>query len=187
MKPIVNKKFYFIRHAQTDANAQGLMCGGEWDIPLNNIGIEQVSLARPVFEKLGDEIDKLLVSPMVRTKTTANLLNKNMQLPIEYVEGLREWCVGDWEKKPWDDVPNPFNTTEDPPNGESREEFEKRVISTINLNLEKSDDRSPLFVSHGAVAHTLFTYMGVDTPFIKNSTIYTLTPREKHWYLEEVE
>lgn len=186
MKPIKNRKFYFIRHAQTDANAQGLMCGGEWDIPLNNTGIEQVSLARPVFENLCNEVDRLFVSPMIRTKMTADSLNKSLKLPIEYIEGLREWCVGDWEKQPWEDVPNPFNTTEDPPNGETREQFEERVITTVNQCLEKCDNENVLFVSHGAVAHTLFTFMGVDTPFIKNATIYALVPLEKHWHLEEV-
>ncbi|MEC7275963.1 MAG: histidine phosphatase family protein [Bdellovibrionota bacterium] len=32
---IPNKIFYFVRHGQTEANAKGLICGGEWDIPLN--------------------------------------------------------------------------------------------------------------------------------------------------------
>lgn len=186
MKPILSKKFYFIRHAETEANAKRLMCGGEWDIPLNDRGLEQVKLARPIFERINDQIVKLFVSPMERTKTTADLLNENLELPIEYMEGLREWCVGDWERQPWSEVPNPFNTTEDPVGGETRLVFEERVIKTINECLEKVGDQSILFVSHGAVAHTLFTYMGVDTPFIKNATIYALSPKEKHWHLEEM-
>lgn len=186
MNPILNKSFYFIRHAQTDANAKGLMCGGDWDIPLNDAGIKQVSNTLPIFQNEKISLDKMFVSPMKRTKMTADLLNKGLGLPIEYIEGLKEWCVGDWEKRPWEDVPNPFNTTEDPPNGESREEFEERVINTVNICLEKSNGERVLFVSHGAVAHTLFTFMGVDTPSIKNATLYSLTPKEKHWHLEEV-
>ena len=49
-----------------------------------------------------------------------------------------------------------------------------------------SDDNDSLFVSHGAVAHTLFTFMGVDTPYIKNATLYCLNPNDGHWTLSEM-
>ena len=187
LKLLVSKKFYYIRHAQTDANANEIMCGGDWDIPLNQIGIEQVESARPVLEAIKDNISKIFVSPMERTRMTAQILNKNLEIEIEYIEGLREWCVGDWDKKPWSDVPNPFNTVEDPPNGETRIEFENRVINAVNECLEKSGDENILFVSHGAVAHILFSCLGVDTPSIKNATLYSLLPGDKHWQLKVVE
>jgi broad specificity phosphatase PhoE len=33
------KKFYYLRHAQTDAHVQHKLCGGAWELPLNDAGL----------------------------------------------------------------------------------------------------------------------------------------------------
>jgi broad specificity phosphatase PhoE len=182
MKPIEKKTFYFVRHGQTDANAQELMCGGEWDIPLNSAGMAQAELLIDKVFQQDEAIEKIYVSSMIRAQKTAEILNTKLQAPMETSESLIEWCVGDWERKPWKDVPNPFNTTEDPTNGETREGFEERVIETINKFLKK-ESKTLLFVSHGAFAHTLFTFMGIDPDHIQNATLYKVYPSDHHWHL----
>ena len=186
MKTLPNVAFYFIRHGQTDANAKGLMCGGDWDIELNDVGHSESIKQSKLLITIDDKIDTLFVSPMKRTMQTASNLNQLLKAKVVIDHGLIEWCVGDWEYRPWDEVPNPFNTTEDPPNGESRVDFEKRVISTIYKILMSATEK-PLIVSHGAFAHTLFTWMGIDQAKIENCKLYRISPIGLSWLLEKVD
>ncbi len=58
------RSFYFLRHALTDANAQKLLCGGAWDIPLNAEGQRQVVQAsRDYARGSGRRAYTLLQSP----------------------------------------------------------------------------------------------------------------------------
>jgi probable phosphoglycerate mutase len=183
----INNKntFYFVRHGQTDANAQSLMCGGDWDIPLNEVGQKQSIDLKDKVNSLKPTPTIMCVSPMLRAKQTADNLNSKSNLPIVSLENLREWCVGDWERQHWDNVPNPFKTDKDPKNGETRLEFEQRVINVINDALVKHEKENILFVSHGAFAHTLFTFLGVDKIQIENCVIYKISTTVEGWTLEK--
>lgn len=186
MEPVEKTTFYFVRHGQTDANARGLMCGGEWDIELNETGQEQATKLADKVARLNPSITKLCVSPMLRAQQTAKHLNSILKAPKLTVEGLREWCVGEWEGRPWDDVPNPFNTTEDPPAGETRSQFEDRVLNAVKNSLKSHHDEVLLFVSHGAVAHALFTLLGVDSLKIENCALYQIYADGLHWKLKKL-
>ena len=186
MKNLKNTTFYFIRHGQTDANQNKQVCGGDWDIALNNEGREQAKQALLTNIDLLNTLDKVFVSPMQRASETATILTKNLNVELISVENLREWCVGEWETKKWDEVPNPFNTEEDPPNGETRLKFEQRVIESIHSILLNTEGETPLFVSHGAVAHILFSYLGIDVPYIKNATLYKIESLVSSWSLTEL-
>jgi len=177
--------FYFIRHGRTDANARGLTCGGEWDIDLNDEGRLQAHAVSQTMLSLESKIDKIFVSPMKRAQETATLINLQAKLPILTIEDLREWRVGAWESKPWGEVPNPFNTTEEPPNGEPRAVFESRIERAIELVLAEFSG-IPLFVSHGAVAHALFTVLGADKLQIENCALYRIEPTDLKWSITKI-
>ena len=185
MTLLAKKLFYFVRHGQTDANAQGLTCGGDWDISLNEKGKEQARRLANKIATLSPSIEHLYVSPMLRTRQTAEKLNAKLKAPISIIEGLREWRVGDWEKRPWKEIPNPFYTTENPANGEAIEQFEVRIRQTLNeiLNQKKG---IALIVSHGAVAHRLFNYLGFEQVQIENCEIYKVEPARSKWTLNKV-
>ncbi|NCN26299.1 histidine phosphatase family protein [bacterium] len=185
MKQIPTKPFYYVRHGQTDANANGLTCGGDWDLPLNELGLSQASKLASKLLSFSPKIEEIRCSPMIRAKQTAETLNSLLKAPMSIVEGLREWRVGDWEKLPWENVPNPFNTTEDPSNGETREAFEERVTNTISNEL-KNTTKTLLFVSHGAFAHALFTYLGIEQSRIENCELYQVEPIDHKWTLVKI-
>lgn len=177
--------FYFIRHGRTDANAKGLMCGGEWDVDLNDEGRQQATAVSELLLRLDCKIDKIFVSPMKRAQQTAALINGHSKLPLCTVEELREWCVGNWESKPWGEVPNPFNTTEEPPQGEPRTIFERRIEQAVESVLTEFSG-VPLFVSHGAAAHALFTVLGADKLQIENCTLYRIEPAGLKWLVTKI-
>jgi broad specificity phosphatase PhoE len=182
---IPSRPFYFVRHGRTDANAQALMCGGEWDIALNTEGESQAKALADLVTTLSPKIDKIFCSSMLRARQTADFLNQKLGAKIEIVDGLKEWLVGEWEKRPWGELPNPFNTTVEPPGGETRARFESRIANAVTDALN-SFSGTPLFVSHGAAAHALFTVLGTDLLQIKNCEIYLVAPEGGRWVLRIV-
>lgn len=165
-------KFYFIRHGQTDANFMQLMSGGGWDIELNSTGIAQAKkAAEKVSEHLSD-VKVICVSPMIRARQTAEILNESLKLPMVVIEELKEWLVGDWERAPWGSIPDPFKEGNDPPNGESRVEFERRVELGLRMCLQ---NRGPiLIVAHGGVLHGMATPLGFDRLIIDNCVLHEI-------------
>jgi probable phosphoglycerate mutase len=181
---IPSKRFYFLRHGKTDANERGLTCGGEWDISLNAEGVSQAEKLSVMLAHVDFKINAIFCSPMKRAQETARLINSHLKAPIYTIEELREWCVGEWETKPWGEVPNPFNTTIDPPLGETRAFFEQRIERAV-ANVLSNFSGTPLFVSHGAAAHALFTVLGTDKIQIENCTLYSVNPGELKWSLQK--
>ncbi len=182
---IPSRPFFYIRHGKTEANAKSIMCGGEWDIPLIEDGIAQAHLAGTKLINVSPKIDQIFVSPMIRARQTADIINEYVDVELQTVENLREWKVGEWEKKPWGDLPNPFTTNAEPPGGESRFQFEQRIASAIQ-NVLINFAGVPLFVSHGAAAHALFTVLITDLLIIENCQPYFIQPAGPSWKLTEV-
>lgn len=162
---IIVDSFYFIRHGQTDANLKELMCGGEWDIELNENGRSQ-ALTAAQGAIAGAGIVTICCSPMLRARQTAEILNAALKVPIIIVEELREWLVGEWEGVSWASIPNPFHPGVNPPAGETRLQFEERVAKGVVQAL--GQDGPVLLVAHGGVFHAMCTPLGVDRTLIEN-------------------
>ena len=74
--------FYFIRHGQTTANQQGIKQGqiNGQNTYLNALGKQQ---ARELRESFDFTIaDRFIVSPLIRARQTADILNVELQRPV---------------------------------------------------------------------------------------------------------
>ena len=70
------KKIYFVRHGESEANAQGLAAGSEFDTPLTDTGRAQ---ARRAGQDLKDKKIQLIVaSTMDRALGTAKIIAKEI-------------------------------------------------------------------------------------------------------------
>lgn len=168
------KSFYFVRHGRTDANEQSLMCGGDWDLAINSSGRSQAEyLARyaPAFFR---EIKAICASPMSRAMQTAEILNARLGVPLLTVEGFREWRVGTWEKRPWDEFADKLATGETPPGGESLADFERRV--TLALSASLAVPGPVLIVAHGAVWYSVLSALGLERSRLDNCSPRGLHP-----------
>lgn len=165
--------FYFARHGQTDANIQAVMCGGEWDIELNEAGIAQARAAHALLTNADHDIKAICVSPMQRALKTAHILNEVLSVPIEVVEELREWEVGDWSRKPYHQLPNFFRGGEDPPNGETRGDFDARIHKALTIALKP--EIPVLIVSHGCVWHVISKLLNIPGGLIENVSIHKVS------------
>lgn len=169
---IKSSHFYFARHGQTDANIQAVMCGGEWDIELNETGIAQAKQATQILKETEHNIRAICVSPMQRALKTAHILNEVLAVPITIVEELREWEVGEWSRKPYHQVPNLFLGSDNPPGGETRQGFQDRIRDGLIKSV--AIDEPVLIVSHGCVWHVITKLLDMPGGLIENVSIHRI-------------
>jgi len=143
----------FIRHGATEGNLRRRYIG-RTDEPLCEEGIAQVETLR----KQGLSIDELFVSPLLRTRQTADILFPKM--PYTVVDGFAETDFGRFEDKSADEL------SDDPayqawvdamcltpiPKGESVADFKIRCCEAFTETIRTVPDGSCVgFVVHGGV------------------------------------
>jgi broad specificity phosphatase PhoE len=154
------QSFFYMRHAQTDAHIQKVICGGGWDLPLNNDGLKQVKDAAANYANVLSGVRNIFCSPLLRAKQTAEVFAHKLQVPVTTDEDLKEWILGDWDRQPYDSVPDLFHRKDDPPAGEKRVDFERRIQkSLISMNRVSGPI---LIISHGAVWFSLMKILGIE-------------------------
>lgn len=165
------KNLFFLRHAETDANLKGFVCGRKCNLPINNKGFGQILELKKSLSSL--KFDNVYVSTMLRTKQTYNHLKD--YLPHEKVffeRDIEEWDVGDWDYKNYHEVPNPLKTNINPPNGETLEEFSLRIINFIE---KIPHSKTNLIISHGAVLSVIIRHFKLDhIEYAKNAELIQL-------------
>ncbi|ETY75617.1 histidine phosphatase family protein [Lactiplantibacillus fabifermentans] len=89
--------FYCVRHGQTTANAQNLKQGTINTVitHLNTVGEHQAQALHATFDI--SFADRLICSPLDRTKATAAILNHGRDLPVTTDERLLEISYGQWD------------------------------------------------------------------------------------------
>ena len=87
------KQIYFVRHGRTEWNAIRRM-QGQWNSNLDDLGREQADVNGRWLAGMG--IEALYASPLDRTRQTAEIINRYLDLPIAYDDRLKEWDCGDW-------------------------------------------------------------------------------------------
>ena len=148
---------YLIRHGQTDWNIDKKI-QGQTDIPLNENGKLQAKNISEDISKL--KIDRIISSDLSRAKETANIINENIGVKIDFDKRLREVGYGDLEgtlvdtltEETWDI----FNKTPEKLNGETRVEVYKRIKSFFDEL--KREDGNTLVVTHGGAIRMIRYY-----------------------------
>ncbi len=91
---------YYCRHGETDNNKNGLMNGGDDDIPLNDEGKDQAFRAVEEFKQSGIEFDVIIYSPLSRAKETASIIWNGLWRKAEFVVDER-LLEQKWGKFKW--------------------------------------------------------------------------------------
>lgn len=155
------KRIFLVRHGETDWNREGRF-QGQMDIRLNDTGLGQ---ALSVAEALKDvPLDRIVASPLSRTRETARPLAELTGLPVEMNGGLVEISHGLWEGRTSGEVEaewpgmlaawhgHPELVTM--PGGESLADVQKRAWPAFLRTVEEEGD-SVAVVSHDAVLKVL--------------------------------
>jgi broad specificity phosphatase PhoE len=173
--------FWFLRHGETDWNAQGLS-QGNIDVPLNETGIAQAHAAAALLR--GQGIVSIVCSPLSRARDTAQIAADLLGLDVIVQHDLHEVGFGVQERTPMSGVwfTEWVEGTSTPEGAESFAELRARAMGAITKALA---NKAPvLVVAHGALFRALRADMGlpanVRTPnalplFCEPGTPWTLT------------
>lgn len=181
---------YFIRHGQTDWNAEARF-QGKRDIPLNDKGREQ---ARRNGETLKALIDRdrvdYIASPLMRARETMEIVRQTMGLDkgaYETDDRLKELSFGDWEGRTVSDLEQSerklWKERQDnkwtfrPPNGESYQDLAYRLQSWV------SEIKAPsVVIAHGGVNRGL-RFLLSDSDSVDLAS--TIIPQDKIMIINE--
>lgn len=171
-------KMYFVRHGQSQSNQKGTVTGQN-DSPLTEEGIEQ---ANKTFLEISNDFSEIYSSDLIRCRQTAEILNKKLNLPIQYDLRLRERHFGSLAGKKFKEMDATGEMKEKDKNqqydyrpygGEHVEDVKKRVFDFISELSRKKTKGKILVVTHGGIIRLLHNIInGQVQGFIENSSIH---------------
>lgn len=154
-------RLYFLRHGETDFNAQNLLMG-QMNINLNSKGIKQAQIAANRISNLG--IEKIYSSPLSRALETSRIILSALEIDeeISVIPELSERCYGILEgMEKSEKLRNSINH----PSVERLENF----IERVRKGIEKVDtQKTCLIISHSGVFKSLIAALSYSSfPLIK--------------------
>lgn len=151
---------YLVRHGQTDWN-KAYVIQGRVDIPLNEEGIRQAKELAAKMKEENIHIDLIFVSPLIRARQTADILNEVLHAPILVDERIIEEYYGTFEgvsRKNEDYLKQHDNFVKRYPNGESYLDVCYRVYSFLNDIKKNYRDKNVLMVCHGGMSRLVRSF-----------------------------
>ena len=141
---LFRRPFYFLRHGETELNAQKRIAGSV-DTGLTALGRRQ---ALEAADALADEpITAVYSSAMRRARDTAEPIAARLKLPVTVIPELDERNWGALEGQPRTSRVRGVA----PEGAEAMEDFERRVLA----GLARIDSPVPLIVSHSGAYRVL--------------------------------
>lgn len=186
----MNNIYYIIRHGESVLNEQKRHQGWITGNPLTEKGKLQ---AEESADKLKTEkIDSIYASTLLRAKQTAKIIAGHLTLPITFSPLLKDYrrCkeheglnASEYSLLPdyllWKE-----NFERDKsfalPNGESLNDFEKRVTGFAKKLDSTIHNKHVVIVTHEAVVHYLIQYWlekTLDTDLAKNARVFKVNPK----------
>lgn len=162
-------KLNLIRHAESTYNEKGVL-QGQIDCSLSKKGLNKTKEKAKNFSA---DFDICFCSPLERTKQTAEILVP--YLNKIYDKRIIERGLGDWE--------NTSNTDEKqflmhnktvPPNGETFEDFDGRILEFLEMIKNNYSDKKVLIVTHGGVIYAIHRILGLKVKAIENLEMVTV-------------
>lgn len=151
-------KLYVSRHGETQYNIETRICGRA-NVNLTEKGIEQ---AHELAEKMCDEkVDLIISSPLLRAKTTADIVAEKLKVPVIVEDRLaeRDYGVidGTYEGTPsfmekWTHFGYEY------PEGESLLRVVQRVYNVLDDIKKDYSDKNVMIISHGGVCRVINSY-----------------------------
>jgi len=160
-------KMILIRHGQTEWNALQKY-QGHTDVHLNELGRKQATTAAQ-YLKDHEAIEALYASDLSRTRETAEIIGRSLNLPVITDSRLRELSFGRWEGMTFNEVyqeyreefDNWYNNTSEfkVPGGESFNELVTRVMQSLQ-EIAAKHSGTVVVATHGGVIMALLYHLG---------------------------
>jgi probable phosphoglycerate mutase len=146
------KTVHLVRHGH-HALLAGVLCGRAPGVELDELGCRQMASYAGRVLPVPTAIQS---SPQRRALQSASILARDLGLPVEIVAAVDEVDVGNWTGRSFDDLNkdpdwqrwNHRRGSSRPPNGESMQGLQRRVVQHIEQLRDDGDDDTILIVSH---------------------------------------
>lgn len=156
MPIFASRRFYFLRHGETDANVAGVV-SGQTDSPLTDHGRAQARAVRDHARTLA--ISDIVASPLSRARETAAIVAAGTGHEVALIPGLRERNWGIFEGRPIDQRPPPTTT---PLGGEPWESFVARTQAALGADFGANlQGDCTLVVAHSGTYRALTQILGL--------------------------
>lgn len=145
---------YFTRHGESEANLKGVFAGQRDDSALTPKGIKEAKATGNDIKRKKLQIDRIIASPLKRSKETANIIADCIGLDrstIELDERLSEYDMGSLSGTPKKNI-KAFEYTS-APDAEDVSAFQDRVMGL--LQEIKTFSGNTLIVSHSGVGRII--------------------------------
>lgn len=159
--------FYFLRHGQTDGNANRIYQGP--DTPLNGTGLTQAEAAARALA--AEPVATILASDMARAWRTAQSVAEARRMPADAapprpLAWLRERGFGELTGRSSVDI----DWASEPPGGEPPSAFVARARTGLAHGISHGD--GTLLVSHGGLLYVLSAMLGarLEAAHFQNAT-----------------
>lgn len=186
--------FTFIRHGKTDWDLDKLFNESSQDLPLNEIGINQVKATGELFSSYlasGSNLMPTTIysSPLLRAQQTAQIIAESIKFQgnIHLHNGLQERYFGNFTTVKQEDYPLGTEfallpKSKLPKDAESVEQFEQRILGTFKfiLGSAKKGDNIAI-VAHSGVFQTVTKYLTGKAVNINFSGVFRVFPNESGW------
>ncbi len=155
---------YLVRHAEAEGNL-GRRCHGIYNSLLTPLGRQQAKAVGNRFRTI--HLDAVYSSDLSRARDTAREIARPHGLDVQERKLLREINMGEWEDKPWAELPvfqpeaydtwcnRPWECQ--PPKGETIMQAGQRVFDELQVLAKENDGKTIAVVSHGTVTRGVLT------------------------------
>lgn len=191
-----------LRHGESTGNAEGIY-QGQLDLPLNNTGREQVRLLAHSWKEKQVCFDRIIASPLLRARETAEIIAAALDLPVDFDPDLMERNGGALQgltiaegaaRFPTQAFQHPYQRVAG--EGESEWDLFLRAGRAVNCLISRPPGRY-LVVSHGAILNRLvYAMLGIlpqahfsGPRFRFENTGYavlTYNPSSHNWTVESI-
>jgi probable phosphoglycerate mutase len=145
--------FLLVRHA-THALLGRVLVGRMSGVPLDDGGREDAG--RLADRLAGEGVTELQSSPRERTRQTAEIIGRRLNLPVQTISAIDEIDVGDWTGETFaalQDNPdwmlwNTRRSAARPPGGETMRELQARVIGHLRATAAEQPGDCIALVTH---------------------------------------
>jgi broad specificity phosphatase PhoE len=160
------KRVHLVRHGH-HALLSGVLCGRMPGVELDELGRRQMAAC---LDCIPDRIAAIQCSPQRRAQQSASILAWHLGLPVEIVPAVDEIDFGTWTGRSFGDLDqdpdwklwNKRRGTSRPPDGESMQCLQRRVVQHIESLRADLQDGAVLVVSHAEpIRAALLHYAGI--------------------------
>ena len=155
--------FHLLRHGEHGL-AGHVLVGRMPGVGLSERGRVEVEA---VAERLaGADIDALYASPLQRTRETAEIISRRLDLPIGFRHDLLEIDFGEWTGSTFDAIRShpgwplwsQYRSIAKVPGGESMRQVQRRIVEAVMELHHTHPDENVLLVSHGDVIRAALVF-----------------------------